>query len=370
VVTERLPLSALLSQALVAFTIELDNAFEQRMAVWTTGFGGRRSGSVWGTSLRQWSNFMRLVDADGVTVAELERRARAAPALDGMRRWRYVTIGPDPQESRSRVPERELIVAPTAAGARAQEVWRPLPAEIEARWRERFGGEVIDALGGAAVELIAGLGLALPEWMTGYYGGFANGPVDNGDPPTPPELLPLSALLSQPLQAFALEYEDGLKVSLCFTANVLRVLDAAGVRPRDLPARSGVASPALQTALGILAKRTLVVLKPDPSASRGKLAALTERGACARAAYEERTAKVEADWRSRFGDQLIDTLRSTLEPIVVGEIVVGDDEGPGEHSPLFAGLEPPPGSWRSKTKQLPVLPHYPMPRQGGHPDGV
>ncbi|HEY5430159.1 MAG TPA: hypothetical protein VIK04_13670 [Solirubrobacteraceae bacterium] len=86
--TEPLPLSALLSQALVAFTIELDNAFEQQMPVWTTDFGGKQPGGVWATSLRQWSNFMRLVDANGVTVAELQRRARAKPALDGMRRWR------------------------------------------------------------------------------------------------------------------------------------------------------------------------------------------------------------------------------------------------------------------------------------------
>lgn len=84
--TERLPLSAPLSQTLVAFTIELDNAFEQQMPVWTTDFGGKRIGGVWTTSLRQWSNFMRLVDADGVTVAELQRRGRAKPALDGMRR--------------------------------------------------------------------------------------------------------------------------------------------------------------------------------------------------------------------------------------------------------------------------------------------
>ena len=99
--TEPLPLSALLSQTLVAFTIELDNAFEQQLPVWTTDFGGKRPGGVWATSLRQWSNFMRLVDADGVTVAELQRQARAKPALDGMRRWRYVTIEPDPHDSRT-----------------------------------------------------------------------------------------------------------------------------------------------------------------------------------------------------------------------------------------------------------------------------
>jgi DNA-binding MarR family transcriptional regulator len=361
-VTERLPLSAPLSQTLVAFTIELDNAFEQQMPVWTTDFGGKRTGGVWTTSLRQWSNFMRLVDADAVTVAELQRRGRAKPALDGMRRWRYVTVEPDPQDSRARVPERDLVVRSTAAGARAQEVWRPLPGAIEDRWRERFGAGSMDTLRAACEELTAGLDLALPEYLTGHYDGFADGPVDSGDPRTPPELLPLSALLSQPLQAFALEFEDRSKVSLCFTANLLRVLGSGGVRPRDLPARTGVATPALKTALGILAKRGFVTMEPDPDAERGKVAVLTANGHGELAAYPRRAAEVEQGWRSRFGDELIDAVRGSLQSLVVGD---GED-----HSPLLAGLEPPPGSWRSQVTQLQLLPHYPMPRQGGHPDGV
>jgi len=38
--SERRPLSALLSQALIAFTIELDNEFERRMAHLATDDGG------------------------------------------------------------------------------------------------------------------------------------------------------------------------------------------------------------------------------------------------------------------------------------------------------------------------------------------
>ena len=38
----RLPLSALLSQALVAFTIEFDNEFEHRVPHRTSDFGGSR----------------------------------------------------------------------------------------------------------------------------------------------------------------------------------------------------------------------------------------------------------------------------------------------------------------------------------------
>jgi hypothetical protein len=85
-VVERLPLSALLSQALVAFTIELDNAWESEMPHRTTRYGGPRQ-APYATSLRQWSNFMRVLGEQGLTVRELERRTGAKAQLDGMRRW-------------------------------------------------------------------------------------------------------------------------------------------------------------------------------------------------------------------------------------------------------------------------------------------
>ena len=128
--SESLPLSALLSRALVAFTIELDNAWESRTPHRTTRFGGSR-GAVYATSLAMWSNFMRAVPEDGVPVAELERRVRARLPLRGMRQWRYVTIAPDPDDERERVPRRDWRITPTRAGLRAQSVWRGLPEEIE-----------------------------------------------------------------------------------------------------------------------------------------------------------------------------------------------------------------------------------------------
>ena len=80
-----LPLSALLSQVLVAHSIELDNEFERRLA--ESGESARP------TSVVMWSNFLRFV-GDGITVGELPaaaglRRARVLSNLGGMERWRY-----------------------------------------------------------------------------------------------------------------------------------------------------------------------------------------------------------------------------------------------------------------------------------------
>ena len=92
----RLPLSTLLSHILVAFTVELDNAFERRL---------RDSGQTPRvTSFVMWANFMRLV-GDGITVAELPDatgipKARTLSTLGGMERWRYVSVGPNSETRR------------------------------------------------------------------------------------------------------------------------------------------------------------------------------------------------------------------------------------------------------------------------------
>ena len=97
--TGRLPLSALLSQVLVAFTIECDNEFERQMPHRTSNYGstaGRGAGS-WLVSMAMWWTCMRFVGEGGVTVAELTRRARTGTNLRGMLRWRYIKrrTGPD-----------------------------------------------------------------------------------------------------------------------------------------------------------------------------------------------------------------------------------------------------------------------------------
>jgi hypothetical protein len=76
-VVESLPLTALLSQALVAFTIEFDNEAEHRMSHHrvTRGSSGPQDGP-WLVSMVMWFNCMRHVGEAPITVPELERRAR------------------------------------------------------------------------------------------------------------------------------------------------------------------------------------------------------------------------------------------------------------------------------------------------------
>jgi hypothetical protein len=146
-VSDSLPLSAQLSAALVAFTIEADNAAEQRLPHKTTDFGalgGRLA--EWLTSLAMWFNCIGpLAEAGELTVQQLEARARMATNLDGMRRWGYLTIdgiGRLPRQAggagRPHANAHSVLVL-TERGIQADAVWRTLPEEIEQRWRDRFG---------------------------------------------------------------------------------------------------------------------------------------------------------------------------------------------------------------------------------------
>ena len=152
----RLDLSALLSQALVAFTVEFDNEFEWRM-----NSAGYRGAAL---SMVVWNNLVRFLTEGAQSVRELAHHALAPEAqvrfqLGCLERWGLIALQADstdgsPAPARvHRQPGRLLRdgwgsgrgirsgwgVLLTRKGRKASEVWPPLFGEIERRWRKRFG---------------------------------------------------------------------------------------------------------------------------------------------------------------------------------------------------------------------------------------
>jgi hypothetical protein len=86
VVPSRIPLPTLLSWVIVAFTIEVDNAFEEAMPH-TTALK-RRAGEPAEdpllASLPMWYSVMQFVTPDGVTIGELQRQSFGAHSLREM----------------------------------------------------------------------------------------------------------------------------------------------------------------------------------------------------------------------------------------------------------------------------------------------
>lgn len=323
----RLPLSALLSQTLVAFTIEFDNEAERLMPHRTTNHGSTGLHGPWLVSLAMYVNCMQFVNEEGITAAELARRARTSTNLNGMQRWGYINISPDKR------------IRATPAGRVAQEIWRSLFRVIEHRWEERFGTSEIDQLRESLRALVNHIDLDLPDCLPILgYGLFSRAPDRKRTEPVGD--LPLSALLSRALLSIAIEFEHESDLSLAIAANVLRVLDDKGIRLRDLPPITGVSTESIATAMGILRKKRLV-------AEESRIVRLTPQGVEAQSAGARLLAAIEDRWQSQ-------SLRDALERIVSRlEIAALYREG-----------------WRSKVRQPETLPHYPMVlHRGGFPDG-
>ena len=367
--TGSLPLSALLSQTLVAYTVEFDNEAEHRLPHRTTDRGASGHGdgdpTTWLVSLVMWENCLRHVTDQPITVGELETRARTGTNLDGMRRWGYITIDGTARKVHQGRPGPDAVLRATAAGLRAREVWLPLPGLIEQRWRERFGAGRVDRLRDALITMAGQLDPGLPDCLPILGAALLSRGPDPALPPAgqvDPAGLPLSALLSRVLLSFALEYERESGTSVAISANVLRVLVADGTRLRDLPPPTGTSKEAVRWALGILIRGHLAAEDPDPAASRGKIARLTPTGLDAQRLYHEFVGTIEQRWRERFTGRAIGALRTALEALATAP----DDELP----PLFEGLEPYPDNWRAMVRRPATLPHYPMVlHRGGYPDG-
>jgi DNA-binding MarR family transcriptional regulator len=363
------PLPTLLSQALVAHTLELDNEAEHRLPHRTTRHDDPDAApsGPWLVSFGLWANVLQYIDRDGTTVADLRARARTDELLlSGLRRWGYVSLtAPEGQSLRNPVQD-EAVVRHRKAGRMAREVWPPLPALIDDRWRTRLGEPAVDRLEAALGTVFARLSIDPPAYLPVAHptqGGALHAPRPRGDAAgSLPPSGALSRLLSGILFAFTVDFESGSRISLPISATSLRTLGRAGARVGDLPRLTGVSREANAMCNGWLERHGCVITEPDATARRGKVVRLTAKGEKAQLKYRRLLGATEETWRARYGAGTLDELRAALED------VVGD--GTYATSPLAAGLVPYPDNWRARVRRPETLPHHPMVlHRGGYPDG-
>ncbi len=373
---ESLPLPALLSQLVVAFTIEFDNEFEHQMPHRTTRYGftpGFPRGP-WLVSMAMWVHCMRFVPEDGITAGELVRCSHLSAESATMvvkrmsRWWGYLVVEPNVVGTGDKPSRADWLVRPTPDGLRAQKVWEPLTEIVEKRWRVRFGDATINQLRASLWAIVKQFDLDLPDYL----------PV--GEPRLRPMVRPpkklgghvaLSALLSKVLLMFALEFEDESDLSLgiytaghpsrlAISANVLRVLDERGVRLADIPALSGVAKMTVDNWMGVLEGHRYLDVGAEPG-SRFKVARLTAKGIRARDLYLRWSDTVGPKWQDRFGQDAVRSLQESAARMTL------DPEG---RALLWQGIQPYPDGWRAKLRPPKVLPHFPpVSYRGGFPDG-
>jgi hypothetical protein len=343
-VPEQVPLTTLLSWAWIAHTIEIDNAFE--------AVGSERVGRRFRISLPMWTNALRLIGEDGITVGELRSQARASCNIGGLERWGWISVGDTGGGRRDgfgthRGVKGGTAVRPTRAGAYARRLWPGVVGGVDDRWRARFGDGAIDQLRAVLLAARAPMPWSPPEVSPSD--GFRTHVVDGGDAPDPEP--PLVALLGQVLTAFTIDHERESAVALPLGANVVRVIGPDPARIRDLPALTGLSKEGIAMAAAHLQRQGLAAPAPDRTLS------LTPAGTEALERY-----------RDRSGRQHDHDLREALEAVV--------EQG----GALSAGLVPPNGCWRgekpylAQTRRLVAdplgaLPWHPMVlHRGGWPD--
>ena len=202
-----------------------------------------------------------------------------------------------------------MTIRLTVRGMEVASRWPSLQCAAEERWGAAIGTEVTKNLRGSLQKIVAALPLEHPHYPATY--GAADASVTGGNgqdwKAVPRESgdnvsdLSLSALLSQTLVAFAMHYEEKSPVALSLSARVIKRIPADGRRLQELSDSVNVSA---------LHRHGFVRVSRR---NDNEIVHLTTRGCAVRDTYEERIKEVEREWRIRFGDISVATLRRALE---------------------------------------------------------
>ena len=301
------PLPTLLSHALIAFERDYGEAGSDA------------------PTLPVWSNILRVFGAEALTDRELGQRAILSKRVVRVVLRDFRNLGwlePDATRNRAfRLTDRGIALEGVA---------QHRLAEVEGQWRDRHGPAVIESLRNGLAVVAASLELEWPWFLTGYgpadpsLTGGSYLPTEPGPPRVPgrgeewpavPRLaslpatqLPLSALLSQVLAAFTVEYEE----------EHLGPLGAASVFLAHVPddaislARARAICDVAGTGKSAPERHLCVVVEPGRPRDGSRTVYLTPKARRIRDSYPALVMDIEACWRERFGAGVLDGLHRTL----------------------------------------------------------
>jgi hypothetical protein len=295
---DRPPLPVLLSRVLGAMIAELEGAEAGTFA--------------------SWCNVLRCID-DGIDERELPAAARISSRLATA--WVTKAAREELISAKAVKGAKNRKLELTDAGRATANTWAGRLAQLDWQWRGSGLREALERLVSQfrfeLPHFPASYGAADPSAIGGPYvqGGKrkddlpAHGndwkPVMRGDGDVVSSL-PITALLSQALMAFTIDYEDKFPWPLANTATVLRHITTAPRPLADLPEGHGIVGNGKS-----LLERHLIVSVTSNEKGK-KLVALTDRGELVLKHHPQRLEAVEKEWNDRYGDTLIAELRELL----------------------------------------------------------
>jgi len=199
-------------------------------------------------SLDLWANLLRAVNKAGIDRRELPAMLRLSKRAVRSRVSLAARHGLVEEVKASR---GEGIVHLTLRGSDAAARWKALQQTAEERWQATVGRHGPGKLLRASLEgLVAALPLEHPHYPASYGAADASITGGNGeDWKAVPRVdgdtvsdLPLSALISETLVAFAMQYEEQSPVALSLSTDVIRRIPAGGRPLRELGTSPGVSA--------------------------------------------------------------------------------------------------------------------------------
>lgn len=256
-------------------------------------------------SLELRSNLLRVIDDEGVPRRDLpemlclsKRAARSNVSFACRRGW-VEELGQG----------RDRRVRFTDAGRAVVRQWPSLREAAECTWEQRAGSGALERARQPLAVLVSNLPLEHPHYPASY--GAADPRVTGGhgrdwkpvsrskrDAATG---LPLSALLSEALMAFALAYEDRAGVALPVAARVLCPMSDEGRDARSLDIPPGWLSALVRHGL----------LHTDQRRD-GLYLTLTSRGRELALAHAAHVQAVEEQWSTELGSEVVHNARAGL----------------------------------------------------------
>lgn len=275
-------------------------------------------------SLDLWANLLRVLNETGTDLRELPQILRLSKRAV---RSRVATAVRHGWVKRLSYGRGQTTLRLTTSGSDAAAKWKSLQEAAEKRWMAKLGVRG-DRLRARLQEIVAGLPLEHPHYPASYGAADASITGANGEDwkgvhrvrDSDVSKLPLLALVSQALVAFAIDYEKKSPVALSLSSAVIKRIPASGLTLRELGNSVGVSA---------LVRHGFV--RVSGSSSR-TVAFLTPKGIAVSEAYSRRLQTVEKNWCERLGSENVRVLRELLE-----EVTKLDSRGKTRNEAQYSG---------------------------------
>lgn len=282
-------------------------------------------------SLPVWSNMLRVLGQDLIPQTEINKRAIISTRTRKVVMRECESLGWI--ETRRRTSGRTtVLVKLTDTGVRVNQTAERRIEAIENRWKTA-NSKLCERLHSALEQIVRGFELEYPYYITGYgpaddaLTGGPYLPAERGPPRIPargeewPVILrdslddssnmPMSALLSQALAGFAIEYEMENLGRLGHILSLFRYIGNEGVRLESVRSAGGITG----NGRSLHERHMNIVLEPGKPTDNSRTVYLAPKARRARDSYSFLVYELESRWRRRYGEEAMNDLRDSLEAL-------------------------------------------------------